>query len=206
MTCPACNGCEVPICAACSGGYSEEVDYFAVRPACGCVTAWLSATSTEDERGRFFRRMLVIGRDVIRGSLDEYRDRIGQCPHQGAINEPCNQKEEVPMPGESNDASDGLLRVWECAHVLRLPGGNPDFKRCGFIARGPGICPYDHHGADVSLVEIKALVLCSDCAIAISRDDARAPDGRLICGECAMGYVGRHGSEESPAILRSRRG
>jgi hypothetical protein len=65
-----------------SVGYSDETDYFAVRPACGCITAWLSATSTEDERSRFFRRMMVTGRDVIRGTLDEYRERLDRCPHQ----------------------------------------------------------------------------------------------------------------------------
>jgi hypothetical protein len=68
-------------------GYSGETDYFAVRPACGCITAWLSATSTEDERSRFFRRMMVTGRDVIRGTLDEYRERLDRCPHQDEIDE-----------------------------------------------------------------------------------------------------------------------
>jgi hypothetical protein len=95
---------------------------------------------------------------------------------------------------------DGLLHLWECARVLRLPGGNPDFKRCGFIATATpggqaGFCPYDH-GENVTLVPIKALVLCSDCEEPIMRDDARAPDGRLICSQCAMSYIGEYDDDD----------
>jgi hypothetical protein len=88
----------------------------------------------------------------------------------------------------------GYLHVWECPHVLV---GSPDDERCGFIARGdkgePGFCPYDH-GERVQLVPIVAVVLCSDCGEHIMRDDARAPDGRLICGNCAMSYIGKYAS------------
>jgi hypothetical protein len=79
-------------------------------------------------------------------------------------------------------AREGLLHVWECAWVLKLSNG----KRCGHISQRPGKCPYDH-GEDVPLVEIKALVLCSDCEEPIMRHDSRASDdARLICGQCVM--------------------
>ncbi len=87
---------------------------------------------------------------------------------------------------------DGMLHLWECPHVLG--GDNPDYKRCGFIARGdkgePGFCPYDH-GERVQLVPLVATVLCSDCRFPILRDDCRADDDRLVCGDCAMSYIGR---------------
>lgn len=95
--------------------------------------------------------------------------------------------ERVGHPGLSFFA-DELLHVWECPHILRLPGGNPDFIRCGHLSHGPGICPFDH-GEDVPLLEIKALVLCSDCEETIQRRDCRGSDGRLICGQCAMGEI-----------------
>lgn len=52
----------------------------------------------------------------------------------------------------------------------------------------PGNCPYDH-GEPVLLVPIKAVVLCSNCDASIMRNDCRASDGQLICGECAMGEI-----------------
>jgi hypothetical protein len=83
---------------------------------------------------------------------------------------------------------DGNLHLWECTQILRLPSGNPDFKRCGFIVRAvpgdePGWCPYDH-GERVRLVPLSAVALCSACAIPVPADDCRADDGRLICGGC----------------------
>lgn len=85
---------------------------------------------------------------------------------------------------------DGCLHVWECPYVLDLPGGNPDYQRCGYIQGGPGVCPYDH-AEQVTLVEIVAAVLCSDCGIPILRDECRTPDERLICGNCAINYIPR---------------
>jgi hypothetical protein len=39
-------------------------------------------------------------------------------------------------------------------------------------------------------VEIKALVLCSDCEEPIMRNDARAADdARLICDQCVMSEI-----------------
>jgi hypothetical protein len=94
--------------------------------------------------------------------------------------------ERVDRPGLSF-WNDELLHVWECPHLLRL---FPDAVRCGYLTTGPGHCPYDH-GEQVALVEIKALVLCSGCWAPIMRRDSRAPDGRLICSECALQDVGR---------------
>jgi hypothetical protein len=45
-------------------------------------------------------------------------------------------------------------------------------------------------------VEERPVVLCSDCGEHIAPDDARAPDGRLICGNCAMSYVGKYGDDK----------
>jgi len=95
------------------------------------------------------------------------------------------------MPVIERNDDDGLLHLWECPHVL--DGHNPYFERCGFIARGdrgePGFCPYDH-GRRVQLVPLVATALCSDCGIPVIRDDCRTDDGRLICGGCAMNYIG----------------
>lgn len=55
----------------------------------------------------------------------------------------------------SDHSDDAMLHVWACTWVLRLPNGNPNGRRCGYITRGPGNCPYDH-GEDVPLVEITA--------------------------------------------------
>lgn len=99
--------------------------------------------------------------------------------------------ERVDRPGLSF-WSDELLHVWECPKLLNLPGGNGDFIRCGYLATGPGNCPYDHR-EEVELVEIIAVVLCRDCGENITRRDCRAPDGRLICGQCAMNYIGKDG-------------
>lgn len=57
-------------------------------------------------------------------------------------------------------ADDGLLHVWECAHVLNLPGGNPEYRRCGYIQNSPGTCPYDH-GREVQLTPITAVGLAA---------------------------------------------
>lgn len=89
-------------------------------------------------------------------------------------------------PEQSGSKDDQLLHLWECRWVLK--GHDPDFKRCGYIAMGPGTCPYDH-GSDVPLVPLTALVLCSDCGERMMRDDGRAPDGRLICDTCSMRYI-----------------
>ncbi len=72
-----------------------------------------------------------------------------------------------------------------------LGGHNPGYLRCGYITSGPGTCPYDH-GEPVELVEIVAVVQCSDCGEPIPRDDARAPDQRLICGSCVLSYIGKY--------------
>lgn len=58
-----------------------HLDYFGVRPACGCITAWLAVESTSEEVAEFARRMRESGRDVIRGTLDEYHGRLDRCPH-----------------------------------------------------------------------------------------------------------------------------
>lgn len=97
-------------------------------------------------------------------------------------------KGRVDHPGLSFFA-DELLHVWECPHVLELAGGNPDFIRCGYLSTGPGHCPYDH-AEKVTLVEVKALVLCSQCEEPIQRRDSRTPDGHLICGQCAFSELG----------------
>lgn len=84
---------------------------------------------------------------------------------------------------------DGLLHIYECPHVLNLPDGNPDYRRCGYVtAWGPGTCPFDH-GEDVTLVPLTAEVLCSDCSVPIERDDCRADDERLVCSQCVMAYI-----------------
>jgi hypothetical protein len=93
-------------------------------------------------------------------------------------------------------ADDGLLHIYECPWVLRLPGGNPDFRRCGHIANGPGNCPYDH-AEDVPMVPLTALVLCSDCGEPIMRDDGRASDGRLICSQCAFSEIAASGRDRT---------
>jgi hypothetical protein len=61
---------------------SSDLDYFGVRPTCGCVTAWMSVVSTEDEVADFARRMRESGRDVIRGTLEEQRGKLTYCPHR----------------------------------------------------------------------------------------------------------------------------
>lgn len=83
--------------------------------------------------------------------------------------------------------SDGFLRVYQCPRWL-ADGGGPE-RHCGFISANPGLCPYDH-GEQIALVEIVATVHCSDCSCPIPVDDGRAPDGRLICGECQINYIG----------------
>lgn len=96
--------------------------------------------------------------------------------------------ERIDKPGLSF-WDDELLHVWECPRVLRLPGGNPDYIRCGYLGTGPGTCPYDHP-EPVELVEITAVVLCSGCGAQIMRRDSRTEDGRLICGECVFQEIG----------------
>ncbi len=91
-------------------------------------------------------------------------------------------------------SNDGCLHLWECPRVMAF--GLPSEQPCGFVARAvpggePGYCPYDH-GEPVRLVPLTATALCSDCAIPVPVDDCRAPDRRLICGECAMGYIGKY--------------
>jgi formylmethanofuran dehydrogenase subunit E len=44
----------------------------------------------------------------------------------------------------------------------------------------------------------RAVVRCSDCGAPIPRDDSRAPDGRLICDTCVLGYLGSGAYEEGP--------
>ncbi|MDP2710812.1 MAG: hypothetical protein Q8O56_06300 [Solirubrobacteraceae bacterium] len=83
---------------------------------------------------------------------------------------------------------DGYLHLWECTHILRLPGGNPDFKRCGHISTSRGVCPYDH-GEPVPLVPLTVTVACSDCHVPIPVDACWTPDGRRVCGYCPMNYV-----------------
>lgn len=95
--------------------------------------------------------------------------------------------------------SDHLLHVWECPQVLNLPGGNPEYVRCGYLSAGPGECPHDH-GEPVALVEIVAVVLCSGCGEQIMRDDSRADDERLICGQCVFREIGR--GEYGPEATR----
>lgn len=65
-------------------GQSERLDYFGVRPACGCITAWHIGIAAEDEVAEFARRMRASGRDVIRAPLEQYKGQLGRCPHQGA--------------------------------------------------------------------------------------------------------------------------
>lgn len=91
---------------------------------------------------------------------------------------------------------DGMLRVYECPKVLDLPGTHPDCRRCGFIQAHPGVCPYDH-AEPVTLVEIVAVVLCSDCGSQILRDDCRDSDGRLICDQCVLHSLGSTPRSES---------
>lgn len=91
--------------------------------------------------------------------------------------------ERIDRPGLSF-WDDELLHVWECPWVLRLPGGNPNYIRCGYLSHGPGHCPYDH-AEEVELVEIRAVVLCA-CGNQIMRRDSRTAEGRLICDECAF--------------------
>jgi hypothetical protein len=82
--------------------------------------------------------------------------------------------------------SDGYLHVFQCPRWL-ADGGGPE-RHCGYIQGSPGVCPYDH-GKPVDLVEVVAVVQCSDCGMPIPVDDGRAPDGRLICGECQIRYI-----------------
>lgn len=103
----------------------------------------------------------------------------------------------VDTPGLSF-FEDELLHVWECPHILNLPGGNPDFIRCGYLTTGPGTCPYDH-GEPISLVEIRAVVMCSDCDEPIMRQDSRTPDNRLICGHCVLSYIGKYPEDDDAA-------
>ena len=76
---------------------------------------------------------------------------------------------------------DGFLHVWECTQLLRPARED----RCGYISGNPGVCPYDH-GDEVQLVEVIATVQCSDCRVAIHRQDCRGNDGRLLCAACVM--------------------
>lgn len=62
-------------------GRGSALDYFGVRPSCGCVTAWMTAVSTEDEIAEFAQNMRTSGRDVIRGTREQYMDRLDTCPH-----------------------------------------------------------------------------------------------------------------------------
>ena len=78
-------------------------------------------------------------------------------------------------------SDDGLLHIHECAWILRNDTGD----RCGFIQRGPGLCPYDH-GEPVALVPLTAAALCSACGIPVQADDCRSDDGRLICPCCVL--------------------
>jgi hypothetical protein len=90
-------------------------------------------------------------------------------------------------------SEDGDLYLWECPHILELPNGNPDFVRCGYVARAtpgaqPGHCPYAHR-EPIRLVPLVAHALCGDCEDPIPADDCRTPEGRLICGQCAINYI-----------------
>jgi hypothetical protein len=53
-----------------------------VRPACGCISAWLSLThSTEAEVASFHRKMEASGREVREANLEDIRDKLDRCPH-----------------------------------------------------------------------------------------------------------------------------
>lgn len=82
---------------------------------------------------------------------------------------------------------DGFLHVFQCPRWL-ADGGGPE-RHCGYVQASPGVCPYDH-GEPIALVEIVATVHCGDCFAPIPVDDCRDPVGRLICGNCAVNYVG----------------
>jgi len=56
--------------------------YVGVRPACGCMTAWISVTnSTAEELGEFFRWMRATHRDVLSANTKDVRERLDTCPH-----------------------------------------------------------------------------------------------------------------------------
>jgi hypothetical protein len=92
---------------------------------------------------------------------------------------------------------DGDLHLWECPRIMPL--GTPRERSCGFVARAvpgsePGFCPYDH-GERVRLVPLTATAQCSDCEMPVPADDCRAPDGRLVCPNCVMSYIGQYEEE-----------
>lgn len=89
---------------------------------------------------------------------------------------------------------DGCLHVWECVHVLFE--GRLDERLCGHMQMCPGTCPFDHGDKDPELIEIVAVVQCPDCSMPIPLDDCRRPDGRLVCGDCAMAYMGEKTGEQ----------
>lgn len=69
---------------AATGDKTLALDYFGVRPECGCLTAWMAGDrySTPAEVRRFYREMANTGREVRRLPLtDENRAKLGTCPH-----------------------------------------------------------------------------------------------------------------------------
>jgi len=62
---------------------SEQLDYFGIRPECGCVTAWMAGDdATPEEIREFYRDMADTGRSIHRAPLtDEMRAKICRCPH-----------------------------------------------------------------------------------------------------------------------------
>jgi hypothetical protein len=64
-----------------------ELDYFGIRPECGCVSAWMAAGkhASPAEVRRFYRDMANSGREVRRMELtDEMRQKLTMCPHVSA--------------------------------------------------------------------------------------------------------------------------
>lgn len=60
---------------------SSGLDFWGVRPECGCVTAWLSGDDAEpDEIKDFYVNMATTGREVRRLPFD--RSRLKICPHR----------------------------------------------------------------------------------------------------------------------------
>lgn len=60
-----------------------DLDFFGVRPVCGCVTAWMSGDdNTPAEIEEFYLDMARTGREVRRMPLTkETRWALGDCKH-----------------------------------------------------------------------------------------------------------------------------
>ena len=62
-----------------------RLDYFGVKPECGCLTAWMSDDHcTPAEVRKFYADMAKTGREVRRMELtDENRAKLNRCSHEG---------------------------------------------------------------------------------------------------------------------------